>query len=148
MQKNKFNWGWGIVLFFTCFVAFMIFMVYLTSTISHDLVTKDYYRQEIKYQDKIDMKNNLAKTGKHISVKNVDGMVIVSIPKINANHPEYANLYFYRPSDDKKDFHLKTHQDGLFIIAKNKIYKGAYIIKAQWECAGKKYYEEVNHVFL
>jgi hypothetical protein len=140
----KFNWGWGIFSFFTLFVGFMIFMVYMTTTINHDLVTTDYYKQEIEYQDKIDMKNNLAKTGQHVSVNNTGNEVHVTVPTNGEKVIEKAEVYFYRPSDESKDLKLNQHTEGVFIVPNDQLAKGEYVIKTQWSVDGVNYYEEIN----
>lgn len=143
-QNFRFNWGWGIFGFFTLFVCFMIFMVYMTTTIDHDLVTSDYYKQEIEYQDKIDMKTNLAKSGMHVSVLENGNEIHVSVPVIGEKSIENAEVYFYRPSDETKDLKLNKHQNGTFIIPNNQLVKGEYVIKTEWTIEGVKYYEEIN----
>lgn len=143
-KKFKFNWGWGIFCFFTLFVGFIFFMVYKTTTISHDLVTTDYYKQEIEYQEKIDMKNNLAKSGQHISVKENGNNVHIIVPINNEKTIDKAEVYFYRPSDESMDFKLNQHTNGVFIIPNEKLAKGEYVIKTQWSIDGINYYEEIN----
>ena len=145
-KKIKFNWGWGIFSFFTLFVGFMIFMVYKTTTINPDLVTTDYYKQEIEYQSKIDMKNNLARTGQHVSVKKNGKEVHVTLPLNSENVIEKAEIYFYRPSDQSKDLKLNQHLDGVFVIPNNQLAKGEYVIKTQWSIEGVNYYEEINFI--
>ena len=57
----KFNWGTGIVLSFVAFIIFILYFVYLASTdnkADHDLVTKEYYKEELNYQKEIDAGNN------------------------------------------------------------------------------------------
>jgi nitrogen fixation protein FixH len=142
--KIKFNWGWGILSFFTLFVGFMIFMVYKTTTINPDLVTTDYYKQEIEYQDKIDMKNNLAKTGKHVSVSENGKEILVSVPMMDKSNIEKAEVYFYRPSDESKDLKLDQHTEGIFVVPNDQLAKGEYVIKTKWSVDGVNYYEEIN----
>ena len=60
----KFNWGTGIVLAFIGFISFIMYFVVNMNTdkkLDHDLVTEDYYKQELKYQNDIDKEKN-AKT--------------------------------------------------------------------------------------
>jgi nitrogen fixation protein FixH len=116
----------------------------MTTTIDHDLVTSDYYKQEIEYQDKIDMKTNLAKSGMHVSVLENGNEIHVSVPVIGEKSIENAEVYFYRPSDETKDLKLNKHQNGTFIIPNNQLVKGEYVIKTEWTIEGVKYYEEIN----
>lgn len=140
----RFNWGWGIFTLFFSFVGFMIFMVYMTTTVDHDLVTSDYYKQEIEFQKKIDMKTNLAKTGQHVSVTENGKEILVSVPAINEKSIETAEVYFYRPSDESKDLKLEKHHNGQFIVPADQLTKGEYIIKTEWTVEGIPYYEEIN----
>ncbi len=50
----KFNWGYKIVLVYSVFVAGILYLVVQSSRQQMDLVTDDYYAQEIRYQEKID----------------------------------------------------------------------------------------------
>ncbi|MCK5400025.1 MAG: FixH family protein, partial [Flavobacteriaceae bacterium] len=50
----KMNWGTGIVIAFIGFIAFIMFFVITMSTnkkYEHDLVTEDYYKEELEYQN-------------------------------------------------------------------------------------------------
>ncbi|WP_338039248.1 FixH family protein [Maribacter litopenaei] len=76
----KFNWGTGIVLAFIGFIGFILFFVVRMSTdnrANHDLVTEDYYRQELAYQKEIDAQNNATKDINKLQVrKSPDGLEI------------------------------------------------------------------------
>ena len=64
----KINWGTGIVLAFIGFIAFIMYFVIsmnINKDYQHDLVTDDYYKEELEYQNDIDKEenaNNLEKT--------------------------------------------------------------------------------------
>ena len=62
------NWGHGIVATIVAFVLMMSFMVYKAVGESFDLVSPDYYAQEIAYQGKIDKLNRSAKLTEKIQV--------------------------------------------------------------------------------
>ena len=53
----KINWGTGIVLAFIGFITFILYFVFRMSTddrANHDLVTEEYYKKELSYQQEID----------------------------------------------------------------------------------------------
>ena len=54
----KFNWGHKILGIYFVFITGIAFMVVMSSRQKIDLVTPDYYAEEIKFQEKIDEKNN------------------------------------------------------------------------------------------
>ena len=66
----KFNWGTGIVLAFAAFIVFILYFVVLSTrdpASNHDLVTEDYYKKELKYQEDLDAVKHLARLGHHPS---------------------------------------------------------------------------------
>jgi len=52
------NWGTGIVIAFVCFAGVLATIVTISMKQDVGLVAKDYYKQEIAYQDQIDRKTN------------------------------------------------------------------------------------------
>ena len=48
------NWGYKILTVYIIFIAGILLLVFKSSTQNQDLVTKDYYEQELKYQQVID----------------------------------------------------------------------------------------------
>ena len=57
----KINWGTAIVLAFIVFISVILFFVVrmsMDNRANHDLVTEEYYKAELGYQDEIDAENN------------------------------------------------------------------------------------------
>ena len=53
----KLNWGTGIVIAFVGFISFIMYFVITMNTdkaLDHDLVTEDYYKEELEFQNDID----------------------------------------------------------------------------------------------
>ena len=59
----KLSWGYKIAFVYIIFVAGIGFLVFKASSQKFDLVTKDYYDQELKYQEVIDQAANTAMLG-------------------------------------------------------------------------------------
>ena len=76
----KFNWGTGIVLAFIGFISFILYFVITMSTnkkYDHDLVTDDYYKQELEYQSDINKEKNAKTLNQNLNWKKTDeGLVI------------------------------------------------------------------------
>ena len=137
----KLNWGTMIAIFYSTFVLFMAWMVYKSSGENFDLVTEDYYAQEIKYQDKIDSKSRTKNlTGKlQTTIKGKN--LVVLFPQKEADLKGSINCF--RPSDASKDFTTSfAIEDGRFSIPLDKFIKGKYLIKVEWSNEGLNYYEE------
>lgn len=127
----KFNWEKGVVL---AFVAFMLFIVYflvkatVDETYNHELVTNDYYKQEIEYQNVIDItqktKNQAMQVA--ISIEKNKGIYFIFPEQIQGILKE-GTIYFYRPSDTKLDFQLPISLENNKIFVPNNILK-----KGRW----------------
>ena len=60
----KLNWGAGILLAFIGFISFIMYFIITMTTNSaydHDLVSENYYADELKYQNDIDKLKNAKK---------------------------------------------------------------------------------------
>ncbi len=52
------GWGWRITILYSSFVVFMIGMAVMAFRQDFDLVSDDYYEEEIAYQGRIDQMTN------------------------------------------------------------------------------------------
>ena len=50
----KFNWGWGIAIFLTLFISFIMYFVIYSFSNKTDLEYEDYYAKELVHQEVID----------------------------------------------------------------------------------------------
>ena len=74
MKKIKWNWGTGILLSIIVFMAILIGIVYVFMNQDVDLVTKDYYGKELRYQDQINKINNTSESGKEVGIFSQDNL--------------------------------------------------------------------------
>ena len=65
----KLSWGYKITLVYIAFVAGMGFLVFKASSQKFDLVTKDYYEQELKYQQVIDQAANSSRLSEPVTIE-------------------------------------------------------------------------------
>ena len=138
----KSNWGNWIAFAYIAFVALIGFMVYMTFGEKWDLVSEDYYEQEIRYQEKIDQKSQaLADEVKpQISVEGKN--LVVKIPSNKEEGQLSGAINFFRPSDASKDFQFELSGMGSEEIPLDRFSKGKYLAKIEWEIDGNKYYNE------
>ncbi len=136
----KWNWGTGIILVYSSFVLFMLGMVYLCTQQHFDLVTPDYYEQELKFQQVIDGKQNEQNLGKATSVVIDKAIVTVTIP-MDASDGE-GKVTFYRPDNALYDVSLLLHGANSVSLPIEKLKAGMYKVKVSWKHAGKPYYSE------
>jgi hypothetical protein len=140
----KWNWGTKIFLVYTGFVVFMLTMVYMCIRQQYDLVSDDYYAQELKYQDVIDGKNNakLLRTG--LTVGAIADTVFVKLPLDQISGG--GEIQFYRPDNASFDYKVQFVNNATIAIPSSKLKAGTYKVKATWASDGKPYYNEVSYL--
>lgn len=137
------SWGKRITILYLSFVALILTLVFICSGQTIELESKDYYAQELKYQEKIDAMNN-ANALEHGLDYSVQGMQIaLSIPAEQIQGIK-GEVYLLRPSDATKDLRLPLHFDanGQQLVNDARLVRGMYKMQLSWEAAGKKYYKE------
>lgn len=144
----KFTWGTGIAIFFSLFVAFMLFMVYQTSQQDFDLVTEDYYSAELAYQDVIDRTENYLKLGEEVRLEKAGEALRIVIPENALDDQSKTQLHLFRPSDDLMDkVYEFSGSNNLIEIPAADLIKGKYLIKLAWTTGEVPYYFESEYYY-
>ena len=141
---KKFNWGWGLAIFYSCFVAFMLFMVWQSTVMKTELVTADYYGKELKYQEQLNKMQRASGLGDTISWTVNSHQVLLNFPKAVAGKTVKADILFYKPDNSLRDFNISCHPDstGSCLIASEKFHHGVYKMDIDWSAGNQTYYTE------
>lgn len=133
---------------YIAFVGGMGFLVFKASSQKFDLVTKDYYDQELKYQQVIDQAANTSRLSAPIAIERNPSDLKISFPREMKNKRKLVDFYLYYAADAKKDYRKS------FELNENEItqalpvgMKGMYELKLTWEADGVKYYFEQKLFF-
>jgi hypothetical protein len=141
----KINWGHKILAIYLVFIAGIAFMVVMSTRQKIDLVTPDYYAEEIKFQEKIDEINNASKLSSPVNYSIVEGVLILEFPKEFKGKKLTGQVMIYCPSDVNKDINRNLDVSGNTMkIMLPELNKGAHIIKIKWSSEGIQYYFEKN----
>ena len=147
----KFNWGTGIVLAFIGFIAFIMYFIVsmnIDDKYDHDLVSEDYYADELHYQNDINKLKNSKDLESNISYqKNNDGLLI-KFPK-NIDYKQIkGKVFLYRPSNKQLDFEAAISLSNPYLLIPDKrLVDGRWNIKVDWQYKGKSYLfkESINY---
>lgn len=139
----KIGWGTGIVLAFIGFISFIMYFVISMNTdkqYDHDLVTENYYKEELTYQEQINKEKNNATLSENISYKKTkDGLVII-FPENLDYTTITGKMFLYRPSNKQLDFEtalsLSSHY---LLIPDNRLLDGRWNITVDWQYNGISY---------
>lgn len=137
------SWGNKLVGVFIVFIALIGTLVYKSINSSFDLVSKDYYKDELRYQETIDAQKSAAQFSA-IEVAQNNEAVTIQFPEEIKDKKVDGEIWFYSNADASKDIKFKIEVDtnGLMIIAKTQLIKTKYTVKINWQIATTNYYSE------
>ncbi|MBL0343537.1 MAG: FixH family protein [Bacteroidetes bacterium] len=140
----KINWGYRVAILYIGFVGLIIYFVTRSMNEKVELVSTDYYAQELKYQDKlesIERNNDLQQP----TLINYDERgLTVSFPSELKGGDIKGNIHLFRPSDDTKDvlIEIKTDETMVQYIPTENLFKGMYRVKVDYTAGGHSYFTE------
>nr|WP_299487966.1 FixH family protein [uncultured Allomuricauda sp.] len=139
----KINWGTGIVIAFIAFIAFILYFVIRMSTdnhANHDLVTEEYYKQELAYQKEIDASKSAIELDAELKLEKSEEGITIFFPEKFDPKKIKGIVSLYRPSNKHLDIDFplslsKTH----LLIPDNSLVDGRWDITVKWEYEGNKF---------
>lgn len=144
----KFSWGHKIAFAYLAFVAGIMFLVYKASQQKFDLVTEDYYGEELKYQNVIDQKGRVAQLSAAPVITHSVNEVNIQLPGEFNGKEVKGELYLYRPSDATKDLRKAfTINGNYFKLELPQSLSGIYDVKLSWQAEGQSFYNEQKIFF-
>lgn len=146
-MKFKFNWGWGIAIFYSLFVIVMLLFVYFSLHVDHSLERNDYYVYDIGFEKLIGqkMRNSSALKEKVKLVYDQDNAVVVAdFPDSMANIS--GQIWFYRPDNENLDkkIEIKTGQKNIQLFNAKALKNGQWNVNIDWKSGGKEYLDKFS----
>jgi len=144
----KFNWGYKILLVYGLFVAGIMFLVYKSTQQKFDLVQKDYYADELKYQNVINASQKAKDLGGELKTIRKGGHLIVELPAGMHQSTVKGTAHLYYAADEQKDISKDfVSTNGEFDMELLTMMSGAYTLKLNIEMNGEQYYYEQKIFF-
>jgi hypothetical protein len=136
------NWGKSIVVAFVLFAGFIAVIVTISMRQDVNLVSAQYYNDDLNYQQQLDRKNNT-------EALEEKPQILLTTDKLQISFPpqtivEGGSIKVFRPSDDKLDqyFNLKASEESVHVFPVKALGNGAYRVKMIWVVSGTEYYIE------
>jgi hypothetical protein len=136
------NWGKSIVVAFVLFAGFIAVIVTICMRQDVNLVSSQYYKDDLDYQQQLDRKNNTEALAEKPEIVLTSNQLQVLFPeKVSVDG---GNIKVFRPSDDKLDqyFGLRASDDAIQVFPVKELSRGAYRVKMTWVVQGTEYYME------
>ena len=139
-----FNWGHKITVAFSAFVVFIFVMVYKAVKTDFQLVTKEYYKDELAYQEIIDGTNRANQLSTAVTIQQAGDQLIIQLPEEMKQQTITGSIWLYCPSEDKNDrkLVLTVNEEGKQIISTKSISAAGYLAKIRWQANDQTYYTE------
>lgn len=144
-NKHSFNpWPVSIGIFFGCAICAAVTFVIFCQRHQVDLVTSDYYEQEVRYQDQLDRAHRAAslQAPATIAYDNSTKRITISLPSGHLGMNVKGWIQLYRPSAAGLDQKLPLQLDatGIQAIDASQLTSGLWHVRISWNANGADYY--------
>lgn len=139
----KLHWGHKIGIVYSLFAGFMIFMLILSLQKKHELVTENYYENEMAVQGRIEADKNLKTANFDVDISSGNSEIFVSFNDLPSGELPNGKVSLYKPDDIRLDETMDVKLD-----ADNKMRikpignHGRYKVSIRFNLSGKDYYTE------
>jgi len=144
MKTTRNFWPLGVTLAFVLFFAGMATAVVIASTHRDNLVSPNYYEQELKFQGQIDGAARAAKVGANIRFDSEGRQIFISLPAAQITQSLSGTVELYRASAAGSDsaFPLKPKADGVQTLDVSGLAAGSWRVRVKWQAGGEDYFIE------
>jgi hypothetical protein len=141
----KFNWGYKITAVYLVFVAGIMYLVMQASKHNVDLVTEDYYGEELRYQEKIDQRSRAEALSGPIRFELADNTIHIRFPDEFTGKEITGEVLLYYPADSKRDVRspIRTNANAMALRIPD-TRSGMHILQVKWTADQQTYYFEEN----
>ncbi|MDR0194623.1 MAG: FixH family protein [Myroides sp.] len=140
----KFNFGTGIVIAMGLFMVFIlqyVIRVQMDKKFDNELVTENYYQQEIEVDGRHDREVAALKLDKKLTIETTkSGDISIVFPSDFDAKNITGKIFLYRPSNQRLDFDmLISLSSSNLLIPNNTLVDGRWDIVVEWSYDGADY---------
>lgn len=127
------NWGKGIAVALTIFIGFIVTLGVIMMRQDVDLVSEDYYKQEVDYQVQIDALN-AGNQFDPIIIEKRNTFVVFELPEA---FPNNVKINLYRANNENLDQTFVMENERVHPIKETDLVKGEYDVQITFTVDGK-----------
>ena len=143
MKYPRNPWPWAIVLTFVLFISGTIGLVVMACSQKVDLVSANYYEQELKFQGQLERMKRATELGPQAAVTYVAAKesITISLPPEQVRQEVRGQIQLYRPAEAGLDRKMELQPDshGTQSLDARGLKPGLWKIRVSWT-AGKQDY--------
>jgi hypothetical protein len=146
MKTSRNLWPVGIIVTFALFFAGTVGLVVMACSQKVDLVSADYYEQELKFQGRIDRVERTQRSASHAAIRYdaATRYIMVSLPPEQARLAVWGSIELYRPSAAGMDRAVRFAPDahGTQRLDARGLAPGLWRVRVTWTAEKENYYFE------
>lgn len=138
------SWGNKLLITFVVFGSGMIFLVYRCMKTEFELVDKDYYKNELAYQQVIDATQRTGKLSSPARFTQSESGLQLQLPPEMKGRSITGDILFYCAYDSHKDKRVSLALNGSAFQQFDQplLAPGTYVAKLSWSDGPEQYYFE------
>jgi hypothetical protein len=109
---------------------------------NHDLVTEDYYKQELEFQKNIDKEQNAKTLNTDITWKKTNEGILLTFPETLKAQDISGKVFLYRPSNKSFDFEMEISLSDYNLLIPDK-----RLLDGRWNSTIDWMYNETNYLY-
>jgi nitrogen fixation protein FixH len=137
-------WPYGIIVAFAIFICGTIGLIVLACSHRTDLVSANYYEQEIKFQNRLDQLRRTAQLNVAGTVAYDAGkqQIKISLPTDQSRQAVSGRVQLYRPSAAGLDRQvaLTPDREGVQIVEAKDLRPGLWKVRVSWTVGDNDYF--------
>jgi len=139
-------WPYAIITVFLLFGSYIGYMVSQTMRTNVDLVSPNYYQQELAYQQRMDSQARTAALPSAVTIEyqTAEQQLRLQLPATLRGQQLEGQIHFFRPSDLQLDFALPLQPDSDLSqrISTQKMDSGFWRVRVDFAADGQSYFVE------
>lgn len=144
MANTRNLWPLGITVTLIVFVAGTATLIVIACSHRTELVTDDYYAQEVRFQRQIDreVRTRLVKSQISVAYDPARQCITVELPKSHVQPGTKGQIELYRPSASGQDRRedLKINARGLQTLDAKGLSSGLWKVRITWTAGGEEFF--------
>jgi hypothetical protein len=136
MKPTQNLWPYAIILTFVLFISGTVSLVVMACSQKADLVSPNYYEEELKFQGQLDRLKRAQQLPGSASVAYDDAQrrITIALPHQGIGHEITGNVQLYRPSEAGLDRHLELRLDeqGNQFVDARSLAPGLWKVRVAW----------------
>jgi nitrogen fixation protein FixH len=146
MKTTSNVWPVAIILVFALFIASTISLIVMACTQKVDLVSSNYYEQELRFQGQIDRvkRTRQLATQAVVAYDSAGKRITISLPGEQAREAVTGSIQLYRPSAARLDrqIDLKVDTNGFQSVDAAGLRPGLWKVRVSWTANHQDYYTD------